>query len=447
MAEAARLTDTVRDLLESGRRERLSQVLEDAHAADIAAALRDLTLPDQVTLFRLLGRESAGAVLAELDDQPLHELARALDEGEISSILDRMRPDDAAQVIEDLPEQIEKVLDLMKEEKSEEVQEILEHGEKTAGRLMSPDFLAVHEHLTVAQAIEQVRKSPVAETASTLYVVDDHEHLVGSLPWRRLVTADPAAPIRFLRQDEPVRVTADMDQEEVARLVAKYDLLAVPVVGADHRLLGVITVDDVIDVIREEATEDIQRLGGAAGDETVLDPARTVFPKRLVWLLINLGTAILAASVIGLFEESIRELALLAIFMPIVASMGGIGTTQTATVVVRGLALGDMTTAHLWRVVGKETTLALTIGLANGLVMAGIAYVWKGQALLAGIIAVAMTLNMVVAAVVGVLIPLLLKSFRVDPAIASSVIITTFTDVFGFFSFLGLATLLIRFLH
>jgi magnesium transporter len=277
-------------------------------------------------------------------------------------------------------------------------------------------------------------------------MVDDHDHLVGSLPWRRLVTADPAAPVRFLRQEEPVTVRPDVDQEEVAQLVAKYDLVAVPVVSADHRLLGVITVDDVIDVIREEATEDIQRLGGAAGDETVLDPPRTVFPKRLVWLLINLATAILAASVIGLFEDSIRELALLAIFMPIVASMGGIGTTQTATVVVRGLALGDMTTTHLWRVLRKETTLALTVGLATGVVMAVFAYLWKGQALLATIIAVAMTLNMVVAAVVGVLIPLLLKSFRVDPAIASSVIITTFTDVFGFFCFLGLATLLIRFL-
>ena len=160
MAEGARLTDTVQDLLESGRRERLGQILEDAHAADIAAVLRDLTLAEQVTVFRLLGRELAGEVLAELDDQPLHELARALDEGEISSILDRMRPDDAAQVLEDLPaEQAEKVLDLMKEERSEEVQEILEYGEKTAGRLMSPDFLAVHEHLTVAQAVEQVRKS------------------------------------------------------------------------------------------------------------------------------------------------------------------------------------------------------------------------------------------------------------------------------------------------
>jgi magnesium transporter len=198
------------------------------------------------------------------------------------------------------------------------------------------------------------------------------------------------------------------------------------VVDRDHRLLGVITVDDIIDVIREEATEDIQRLGGAAGDETVLAPARVVFPKRL--------------------RELDPGASLLAVFMPIVASMGGIGTTQTATVVVRGLALGDMSAAHLWRVLRKETTLALTIGLANGLVMAAIAYLWKGQALLAGIIALAMTLNMIVAAVVGVVIPLLLKSFRVDPAIASSVIITTFTDVFGFFSFLGLATLLIRFL-
>jgi magnesium transporter len=447
MAEAGRLTDTVRDLLESGRHERLTRLLDEIHAADVAATFRDLPLPDRVTAFRLLGREAAGAVLAELDDQPLHELVRALDEGEISSVLDRMRPDDAAQVLEELPaEQVEKVLDLMKEEKSEEVQELLEHGEKTAGRLMTPEMLAVPEHITVAQAVEQVRKSPVADTAPVLYLVDAHDHLVGSLPWRRLVTADPAAPVGLLRQEEPVSVTPETDQEEVARLVAKYDLVAIPVVDADHRLLGVVTVDDVIDVMREEATEDIQRLGGAAGDEAVLDPARAVFPKRLVWLLINLGTAILAASVIGIFEGSIRELALLAVFMPIVASMGGIGTTQTATVVVRGLALGDMSVGHLWRVLRKETTLALTIGLATGLAMAAIAYLWKGQALLAGIIALAMTLNMLVAAVVGVVIPLLLKSFRVDPAIASSVIITTFTDVFGFFSFLGLATLLIRFL-
>ena len=447
MDTAERLSETVRDLVESGRRERLAQVLEEAHSADIAAVLRELSVADQVTVFRLLTRDQAGEVLAELDDPTLSQLAQALDPAEISGMLERLPPDDAAQVLEELPaEQSEQVLDLMKEEKSEEVQELLEYGEKTAGRIMSPNVLFVHESLSVGQAIEQVRKSPVAETAQTLYVVDDHEHLVGSLPWRRLITADTATPVGLLRQEEPVTVTPETDQEEVAQLVAKYNMIAVPVVDPDHRLLGVITVDDVIDIIREEATEDIQRFGGAPGDETVFDPPSRVGVKRLVWLLINLATAILAASVIGLFEHTIQMLVVLAVFMPIVASMGGIGTTQTATVVVRGLALGDMTAAHLRRVLRKEMTLALETGLLNGIVMAGIAYLWKGQLLLALIILVAMTINMQVAAVVGVLIPLALKSFRVDPAIASSVIITTFTDVCGFFSFLGLATLLIRFL-
>ncbi|HET7874815.1 MAG TPA: magnesium transporter [Methylomirabilota bacterium] len=447
MEASARLIETVRDLVESGRRERLAQVLEEAHAADVAAAMRDLPVSDQVTVFRLLAREQSGAVLRELDDQTLSELARVLDPMELSGIVERMPADDAAQVVEELPEeQAEQVLDLMKEEKSEEVQELLEYGEKTAGRIMSPDFLAVYEGQSVAQAIEQVRKSPVAETAQTIYVVDEHEHLVGTLPWRRLVTADPAAPVGLLRQEEVVSVTPETDQEEVAQLVAKYDLVSIPVVDHDHRFLGTISVDDVIDVIREEATEDIQRLGGAAGDETVFDPPSAVFSKRLVWRLINLGTAILAASVIGLFEGSIKELATLAIFMPIVASMGGIGTTQTATVVIRGLALGDMTRAHVWRVLWKELQLGLTTGAANAVVMGAIAYLWKGQKLLAVIIGASLILNLLVAAVVGVLIPLALKSFRVDPAIASSVIITTFTDVCGFFTFLGLATLLIRFL-
>ena len=443
----AKLGETIRDLLDGGRHERLAQEQEEAHAADIAVALRDLPVPEQVTLFRLLNREQAGAVLSELDDQPLLELVRALDEAEISGILDRMQPDDAAQVIEELPdEQAEKVLDLMKEQQSEDVQELLEYGEKTAGRIMSPDVLSVHEYATVAQAIDHVRKAPAAQSAHYLYLVDDHDHLVGVLPLRRLLTADPATPIRLLAQEDVVTVTPDTDQEEVARLVAKYDIVTLPVVNRDHRLLGAIAVDDVIDVIREEATEDIQRLAGAAGDETVFDSPSVVFPRRLLWRFINLATAILAASVIGLFEDSIKSLATLAIFMPIVASMGGIGTTQTATVVVRGLALGDMTSAHVWRVLKKELWLGLSTGAANGVVMAVIAYVWKGQLLLSLIIGTALIVNMMVAAVVGVTIPIALKIFRIDPAIASSVIITTFTDVCGFFSFLGLATLLIKFL-
>jgi magnesium transporter len=358
-----------------------------------------------------------------------------------------MPPDHVVEVVEELPkEQADKILDLMEEEKSEEVQELLEYPENTAGRLMSREFVAVHENTTVAQAIEHIRKAATGDDAFYLYVVDDHDHLVGLVPLHRLLTADPALPVQAIRKEEVESVGADTDQEEVARLVQRYNVIEVPVVDGNHRLLGTISVDDVIDVIHEEATEDIQRLGGVAGDETLLDPPEAVFAKRLVWRLVNLGTAVLAASVIGVFETSIQALATLAIFMPIVASMGGIGTTQTATVVIRGIALGEMTAGVLRRVLWKEVWLAFMTGLANGLVLALIAYLWKGSWLLAVILGVALVFNMVVAAVVGTLVPIALKTFRVDPAIASSVIITTFTDVFGFFSFLGLATLLIRFL-
>jgi magnesium transporter len=331
----------------------------------------------------------------------------------------------------------------MPEEKSEEVQELLEYGPNTAGRLMSPRFIAVHEGATVAQAIDHIRKAVSGETAFYVYVLDDHDHLVGLVPLHRLIAADPVTPIHAIRTEDVATVTVDTDQEEVARLVERYNVLEVPVVDGSRRLLGTISMEDVIDVIHEEATEDIQRLGGAAGDETVLDPPREVFRRRLVWRLVNLGTATVAAAVIGIFEPSIQALATLAVFMPIVASMGGIGTTQTATVVIRGIALGDLTAGVLVRVLRKELWLAATTGVVNGLVLAVIAYLWKGQWLLSLILGVALLLNLLVAAAVGTLVPIALRAFRVDPAIASGVIITTFTDVFGFFAFLGLATLFI----
>jgi len=447
MGESERLVETIKELLGGGREERLAALLEDAHAADIASAVRELDLADQVRLFRLLDTDHAGAVLSELDDPTAREILRSLDETEVSRILERMPADHVVEVVEELPrEEAEKILDLMEEEKSEEVQELLEYGEGTAGRLMSTDFVAVHEAATVGQAIEHIRKSKSGDDAFYLYVVDDHEHLVGMVPLHRLLTAAPSTPIHVVRNEDVASVTVDTDQEEVARLVQRYDLIQVPVVDASRRLLGTISVDDVIDIINEEATEDIQRFAGAAGDETVLDPPQAVFRKRLIWRLINLGTAVLAASVIGVFESSIQALATLAVFMPIVASMGGIGTTQTATVVVRGIALGEMTGSVLRRVLRKELWLGLTTGAATGLVLAVIAYAWKGQLLLSVILGVALLFNMVVAAVVGTLVPVALRTFRIDPAIASSVIVTTFTDVLGFFSFLGLSTLLIRFL-
>jgi len=447
MEETARVIEAIWELLDAGRDERLADLLAEAHPADVARAIRELPVKDQVRVFRLLTPQHAGAVLGELDDPTLRELVRSLDEAEVSRALDRMPSDEVVNVVEELPkEQAEEILDLMEEQKAEEVQELLEYPEGTAGRLMSPDFVAVLETVTVARAIEHIRKAKTGERAFYVYVVDDHDHLVGFVPLHRLITADPATTISAIRTEDVESVTVDTDQEEVARLVQRYNLIQVPVVDANRRLLGVIGVEDVLDVIREEATEDIQRLGGVGGDENVLDPPRAVLPKRLIWRLVNLATAIIAASVIGLFEKTIAHLAVLAVFMPIVASEGGIATTQTATVVVRGIALGDLTRSVLWRVLWKEMWLALATGAVSGFALATVAYAWKGNLLLSLILGVALIFNMLVAAVVGTLIPIALKAFRIDPAIASSVIITTFTDVCGFFSFLGLATLLIRFL-
>jgi magnesium transporter len=443
--ETARLTESIKELLEAGRAERLADVVDEAHAADVATALRELPLPEQVQLFRLLAPQQAGHVLSELDDATRTELVRALDEVEISRILDRMPSDHVVEVVEELPRaEADKLLDLMEEQKSEEVHERLEYGEKTAGRLMSTAFIAVRDSATVAQAMEHIRKAATGDNAFYLYVVDEHEHLVGLVPLHRLLAAEPGTSVGGIRSENVESVSVDTDQEDVAQLARRYNLVEVPVVDGSRRLLGAIRAEDLIDVIEEEATEDIQRLGGVGGDENVLDPPQQVFRSRLVWRLVNLGTAVLAASVIGLFEASIHALATLAVFMPIVASMGGIATTQTATVAVRGLAVGDLTLGVLRRVLWKEIWLGLTTGAANGLVIAVIAYLWKGHWLLSVVLGAAMIVNMLVAAIVGTLVPVALKTFRVDPAIASSVIITTFTDVCGFFSFLGLATLLIQ---
>jgi magnesium transporter len=312
---------------------------------------------------------------------------------------------------------------------------------------MTPEFIAVHEDMTVAQALEHVRKSATADSTFYVYVVDDHEHLVGVVPLRRLITADPATPVSAIRQRDVVSVNAETDQEEVARLVTKHNLPAVPVVDRANRLLGTITVDDVIDVIHEEATEDIHRLAGVAADETVFDSPTKAIRRRFVWLLINLPTAVLAASVVGLFEESIRAMAALAVFMPIVAGMGGNAGIQTFTVIVRAIALGDLTRANTRKVLGREVLIGLTNGVGTGLVAGVIAYLWKGKALLGAILGVAMIVNMLVAGLAGTLIPVLLRRLRVDPAVATGVLVTTLTDCFGFLSFLGLATLLLRFIE
>jgi magnesium transporter len=445
LEDIGRLVDELRASLAEPDEARLGALLAGAHPADLARALRELPVADQAPLVRRLSPEQAGAVLHEMDDGTLLGLVEALEQGEVSQILDRMPPDEAADVVESLPEErAEQLLDLMEKAGSEEVQELLQYHESTAGGRMTPEFTAVHEDMTVAQALEHVRKSATAESTFYVYVVDHHAHLVGVVPLRRLITANPATPVHAIQQRDVVSVRADTDQEDVARLVTKHNLLAVPVVDQDNRLLGTITVDDVIDVIHEEATEDIHRLAGVSADETVFDSPTRAVRRRFVWLLINLPTAVAAATVVGFFEESIRAMAALAIFMPIVAGMGGNAGIQTFTVIVRAIALGDLTRANTRKVLGREVLIGLVNGVGTGLLAGAIAYLWKGNALLGAILGAAMIVNMLVAGLAGTLIPVLLRRLRVDPAVATGVLVTTLTDCFGFLSFLGLATLLLR---
>jgi len=279
-----------------------------------------------------------------------------------------------------------------------------------------------------------------------LYVVDERGHLVGVVSLRRLLLVSPETPLKRIMTTDLISARVDMDQEEVARQVASYNLLAIPVVDEENKLVGVITVDDIIDVIKDEATEDIYRLAGVAGDERAFTPAGESLRKRLPWLGVNLGTAFLAAFVVSLFEGTIERITALAVFMPIVAGMGGNAATQTLTVIVRGIALGELTWSNARKALLKEALVGMGNGVILGVVAAAVVWATRGNPVLGLVLCAAMIINMFVAATAGTLVPLGLRAANVDPALASSVFITTLTDVFGFFSFLGLATLLMRYI-
>ena len=314
-----RLLAAIRSLAAGDADARDHALVEEAHPADIAGALRELPLVEQVAVFRGLTQERAGEVLSELDDDALLQLVRALDEVEVSRILDEMPPKHAADVVEELPtEQAEKILDLMQEEKSEEIQEILEYPEHSAGRLMSPDFVAVNEAATVEEAIDHIRKSASQERAFDLYVVDDHRHLVGVVPLRRLLTASPASPVFAVRDENVVSVSPEMDQEDVARLVAKYDLVTVPVVDARQHLVGTIAVDNVLDIVGEEASEDIFRIAGSDAAELERRSPGQVALMRLPWVLATLLIELGAGVVIHYFDATLSRVILLASFMPVI---------------------------------------------------------------------------------------------------------------------------------
>jgi magnesium transporter len=444
--------DSVKRLQRMGATSNLVNLLQKQHPADLAQLFSELPDKDRRSAFALLvERNSKLAMegLSELGPEAGAALLADRSAEEIVKLTQELPSDDAAAIIDYLPEALSAaVLELIqKRPAGGDVGELLEYAEKTAGRIMNPKVFALPEDVTAGEAITALQGSRDVEVVFYLYVIDARRHLVGVVSLRRLLLVPPATPLKRIMMTDVISVRADMDQEEVARLVASYNLLAIPVVDEANKLVGVITVDGIIDVIKDEATEDVYRLAGLTGDDRVLTPASESLRKRLPWLIVNLATAFLAASVVAVFQETIGIVTALAVFMPVVAGMGGNAATQTLTVIVRGIALGELTWSNTRKVLFKEALVGLGNGVACGIAGALVVWAFKGDLWLGGILAMAMVINMFVAATAGTLIPLGLRALKVDPALASSVFITTLTDVFGFLSFLGLGALFVRFLH
>ena len=439
-----RLLESARRLLEDGREGRDDEALEAAHPSDVAAIMGHLPLEQQVALFRRLSPERAGEVLPSLDDTTLLELVRALDEVEVSRILDEMPPEHAANVVNELPpDEAEKILGLVEEEHSEDIQELLEYPEHSAGRLMSPDFVAVREDATVEGAIKHIRDSIASERAFELYVIDGHKHLVGTVPLRRLLIADPSAAVLAIRDDNVVSVPTSMDQEEVARVVAKYDLVAVPVVDAQHRLVGTITADDVVDIIGEEATEDIFRMAGSDAAELERRSPGQIALMRLPWVMTTLLIELLAGVVIHFFDQTLGKVILLASFMPVIQAISGNTGLQSVTMVVRGLATGQVQLSRWWEPLRRQVQTSSILGGVCAVVVGAVAWLWH-SAPFAFVVAVSMFVSVNLSGFAGTTIPMLSKRLGFDPAITAGPFETALQDVFGVTIFLSLATALLR---
>ena len=423
-----------------------ADVVSALHPADGADVLEELEPEDRIEVVEELEPEIGAEVLSELDEDERTDVANRLDAESLSEFLDEMAPDDAADVLQEL-EDAKAEAALAEMDEPDEVRELLTHDEESAGGLMIPHVITFRGTMTAAQAIDILRRNqPDEETAYYLFVTDAAERLIGVVSLRQLVVAAPDTPLQNFMNNDLITADVDADQEECARLLAKYDLLALPIVDDDQRLVGVVTADDVIDVLEEEATEDIYHLANVSAEEDVYDSVLTASRRRLIWLMVNLPTAMLAAWVVSFFENTIAQVAILAVFAPLITGMGGNAGIQTLTLIVRSIAVGQLSLSDSWRTLGREVLVGIVNGLCFGLLVGTIGYLWRGQPVLGVIAGLAMLANMIVAAIAGTLVPLFLKLIKADPALASGVIVTTFTDVTGAAAFYGLATLLLHYL-
>ncbi len=446
MADPQLTVRVLRRLLASGLVTRAERLLARSRPADLAPVLGDLQ-PDEIrTVVDVLYRQHRAApTLRELPPELFPQIFDALGDARLAEILARLEIDDMLEMVERLPEERRApVIARLPEDKAAELRKAELYPAESAGRAMTTGFVALEQGTTAQGAIDRIRaEGEATEAILYLYVVDEKGGLSGVVPIRRLVAAAPDRQLGELMIRDPVSIRADADQEEAAQAVSRYNLLAMPVVDDENRILGVITVDDVIEVINEEATEDIYYMAGLHEEDRVFSTPLQSVRRRLPWMLLNLGALFVAAWVIGRFERTLEELVALAFFLPVVAGMGGNSGIQSLTVITRGIALGEIEFSSGLRLVAKELGVALTIGLIAGGVAAGMATLWQGNPWLGGVLFAAMFVTVGVAGMLGAAVPLLLKALRQDPALGSGVIVTTLTDVVGLLTFLGLGTALL----
>ena len=439
----------VRRLLHVGARDDVGRLVDRMLPADIVDLLRSLGPGERRLFLGILSQHDAAAsVFALLPPALRTEVLEQATDAAVGSLVARMPPDEAADLLGLLdPARADAVLHLLDEKTAANLDRLMTYGRDTAGGMMTTRFIAVPGDTTVAEAIARLRSGKQDETVFYVYVVDEAGRLQGVVSLRQLVLGRPEQTTESIMNPRVLSVRTDEARGRVADLIARYNLLALPVVDEHNVLLGIVTVDDAIDAMADETTREMYRMAGLDTEDRVTSPPSVSVRRRLPWMVINLGTAILAATVVSFFEQTIAQVVALATLMPIVAGMGGNGATQTLTVIIRGIALGDLDFSTARRAILREITVGAAIGVVTGILMAGVAVLWKGSPILGLVIGVAMVINLFVAGFAGATVPILLKLLRLDPALGSGVIVTTFTDCCGFLSFLGLATLLLRHLQ
>ena len=421
----------------------LRAVVAELHEADLGDLIGALEPDDRVSLVELTGTDFDFSALNEVDDSVREEILEELEPETVAEGVRELQSDDAVELLEGLDEEDkEEILDKLPQSERDALERSLEYPENSAGRRMQTEFITVPPDWTVGQAIDYLRDTPnLPDRFYEIYAVDKAQHWHGAVTLDALLRSRRLVPLGDLIDVDRRRVSVMDDQEEVARLFGKYNLVAAPVIDTENRLVGVITIDDVVDVIEEEADEDLKALGGVTSDEELSDSVWTIAKARFNWLLVNLATAFLASSVLGLFEGQLEKMVALAVLAPIVASQGGNAATQTMTVAVRALATRELGSNNAFRVVMREGLVGLVNGLAFAVITGIAAVLWFRIPALGVVIGLAIICNLVAGALGGILIPMVLEKVKADPAVASGTFVTTITDVVGFFSFLGIATL------